>query len=84
MTPQEIIEQVRRLPVPAQREIIKTLTEKVGETEPITEAEGAKLLLAMGTFKEIPAGWDKTDGEDFEPIEIEGKPLSEIILEDRN
>jgi predicted DNA-binding antitoxin AbrB/MazE fold protein len=40
-------------------------------------------MLAEGMISRIPEGI--TDEEDdFEPIKIEGKPLSESILEDRN
>ena len=84
MTPQEIVKQVQMLPPQMQREVLKTLTRTVKPNEPPTEAEIAEMLLAEGIISEIPEGWNKPDGEDFEPIEIKGKPLSEIILEDRN
>ena len=84
MTPQEIIKQVEMLPPPAQREVLETLARTIKPSAPPSEAEIARRLLAKGTIKKIPEGWDKPDGEDFEPIEIKGKPLSEMILEDRN
>jgi hypothetical protein len=43
-------------------------------------------MLADGVLVSLPAPPllpGETDDEDFEPIEIAGKPLSEIILEDR-
>ena len=43
-------------------------------------------MLADGVLVSMPAPPllpGETDDEDFEPIEIAGKPLSEIILEDR-
>ncbi len=40
-------------------------------------------MLAEGMISRIPEGI--TDEEDdFEPIEIEGRPFSETLLEDRN
>ncbi|MEP7039141.1 MAG: antitoxin family protein [Acidobacteriota bacterium] len=40
-------------------------------------------MLAEGMISHIPEGI--TDEEDdFEPIEIEGRPFSETLLEDRN
>lgn len=87
MTPQEIIREAQRLPLNARRKIIDTLSqtlEKGEKKKPLSEAEIAQMMLAEGVISEIPEGWDKPDGEDFEPIEIKGKPLSEIILEDRN
>ena len=84
MTPQEIIEQVKMLPPTAQREVVETLTKTVKPRKPPTEAEIARILLAEGVINEIPPDWDSPDDDDFEPIEIKGKPLSETILEDRN
>ena len=84
MTPQEIIKQVEMLPPPAQREVLETLARTIKPSAPPSEAEIAQLLLAQGVISEIPPDWDKPDDDDFEPIEIKGKLLSETILEDRN
>lgn len=40
-------------------------------------------MLLEGMISRVPKGIS-TDEDDFEPIEISGKPLSETILEDRN
>lgn len=40
-------------------------------------------MLAEGMISHIPEGLSDED-EDFEPIEIEGRPFSETLLEDRN
>ena len=40
-------------------------------------------MLAEGMISRIPEGISEED-DDFEPVEIPGKPLSETILEDRN
>lgn len=40
-------------------------------------------LLAEGMISRIPKGVTDED-DDFEPITIKGKPLSETLLEDRN
>jgi len=40
-------------------------------------------MLAEGMISHIPEGITDED-DDFEPIKIEGKPLSETLLEDRN
>ncbi len=48
----------------------------------ITEEDFLQYLLAKGVISEIPEGI--TDEEDdFEPIEIEGEPLSETIIRER-
>jgi len=38
--------------------------------------------LEKGLIGEIPPRWDDDD-EDFEPIEIEGEPLSKMIIRER-
>lgn len=40
-------------------------------------------LLTEGMISNIPKN-DVADDEDFEPLIINGKPLSETVLEDRN
>jgi predicted DNA-binding antitoxin AbrB/MazE fold protein len=40
-------------------------------------------MLAEGMISRIPEGITEEE-DDFEPIKIKGKPLSETILEDRN
>ena len=40
-------------------------------------------MLAEGMISHIPEGISDEE-DDFEPIKIKGKPLSETILEDRN
>lgn len=85
MTPQEIVKQVQKLPRPQQREVLEALSQNVGnqEKKEISEAEVAEILLEQGIISQIPSHWNEPD-EDFEPITIKGKPLSETILEDRN
>lgn len=83
MTPQEIIREVQRLPVNVRREIVDTLSQTL-EKKPPTEAQIAQMMLENGAISEIPPDWDKPETDDYEPIEIKGKPLSETILEDRN
>lgn len=40
-------------------------------------------MLAEGMISRIPEGISEEE-DDFEPVKIKGKPLSETILEDRN
>ncbi len=46
------------------------------------EQEIEKFLLEKGTISSIPSDWNDDD-EDFEPIEVLGKPISETIIEER-
>ncbi len=89
MTPSEILSEIHKLPLPEQDQLKKTLLEdsdlkgleEQKETR-ITEEDFLQYLLAKGVINEIPEGI--TDEEDnFEPIEIEGEPLSETIIRER-
>ena len=82
MTPQEIVTEIQKLPPVQQKEILESISINFRENGAISEAETAGRLLAQGVISEIPEGWNEAD-EDFELIEIEGKPLSETIIEDR-
>ena len=58
----------------------KLITDK---KENRVSSEILRELLAEGMISKIPAGISAAE-DAFEPIKIEGKPLSETILEDRN
>lgn len=82
MTPQEIIREIHKLPPIQRKEILDYVSVETIEERLIGEEEVAKRLLAKGIIKEIPENWNEAD-EEFEPIEINEKPLSETIIEDR-
>jgi hypothetical protein len=56
----------------------------VAEQSEAQEDEFERYLLAKGVITHIPAR-DETDDEfdSFEPIEVEGEPLSETIVRER-
>lgn len=86
MTPQEIINEIYKLPLPEQEKIAETVLknrEKVEEFKPeMTEEQFVQYLFEKGLIRSIPEGM--TDEEDdFEPIEIEGEPISETIIRER-
>jgi len=47
------------------------------------EDEFAQKLLAEGFISNIPARDETDEDDDFEPIEFEGEPLSEMIIRER-
>jgi hypothetical protein len=57
------------------------------ERKPLSEADARRLLkeqlLAQGTISRIPSPALDTDHERYEPIRVEGKPVSETIIEER-
>ena len=87
MTPQDIIKEIQRLP-PADRQMIKDSIDNGsmnGDTKTsTTEREVLEALYAKGVIGNVPHLEAYTDeDDDFEPIDIPGKPTSEIIIEER-
>jgi len=88
MSAQELLSEIRKLPAEVRRQLLDALEREKSEPpkphQPITEDEIEQILLAKGIIGDIPSLADYTDeDEDFEPIEVPGKPLSETIIEER-
>jgi hypothetical protein len=91
MTPTEILDEIRKMTLSEAREIAEQLTGYLREQENRSteqtddrEDEFERYLLAKGVISQIPTG-DETDEEfdAFEPIAVEGEPLSETIIRER-
>lgn len=88
LTVQEIINTVQRLPLTEQEKVLEALQNSLQRKAAlpmaaINEDEVEKLLLAKGVISEIPARLPDGEEETYKPITVKGKPLSEIILENR-
>ena len=87
MSAQELLAEIQKLPPAEQRRLLEVLKQDAmtkSELRPITVDEVEQILLAKGIISEIPPLADYTDeDENFEPIEVPGKPLSETIIEER-
>jgi hypothetical protein len=84
---EKVIEEVRALTVEEQRkvrELINSLLEAPAEESRELSPQDLlqRRMLERGAISEIPRR-DASQYEDFEPVEVKGKPLSEIIIEDR-
>jgi len=78
----EVIEEVKSLSAAEQRRVWQELNEIVGE-EPI-ELRLQRALSAEGLLSEIKMPFvPRPEREELPPIEINGKPLSETIIEER-
>lgn len=87
MTAQEIISTVQTLPVSVQEEIVKTLQRNLKKRpakSALDEDEIERRLLAKGLISEIPPRVQDTEEDNYQPIKVSGKPLSESILEERD
>jgi hypothetical protein len=89
MSKQELLAEIQKLPVEEQRQILEALahdtSEGVGKAVgPVSEVEFERMLLARGIITDIPAGIDlEQEEDDFEPIAVKDKPVSETIIEER-
>lgn len=87
MTPQEIVSEIQKLPKSdwqAIKDSIENTDKPPLNGSPITEEEILRILYAKGVIGNIPdlSKWTEED-ENWEPLEINGRPTSEIIIEDR-
>lgn len=90
MSVQEILNEIQRLPTIEQRELLAELSSRLKHQSrqpsnaPITEEEFLQILLAEGVISNIPNSSKYTDeDDDFEAVEVTGKPISETIIEER-
>ncbi|MBM3235510.1 DUF2281 domain-containing protein [Candidatus Poribacteria bacterium] len=82
---ERIVAEVSTLPNELQKEVlnyVEYLKNKI--PEPTKEQRFLSLLIEQGLIDEIPSEAEESENdEDFEPILIQGKPLSETIIENR-
>lgn len=86
MTPTEILEEIYKLPS-GEWETIKERVDGAKnshEKTPMTEDEFAQYLFTRGIIGNVPDFSELTDEDDeFEPINVLGEPLSEMIIRER-
>jgi hypothetical protein len=85
MTPQEIIREIEKLPLQDQQEIKDSIETAInsGPSAPMSEEEFLRMMYARGIVGNIPDLSNSEEDAEWEPVEILGKPTSEIIIEDR-
>ncbi|MDX2045077.1 MAG: hypothetical protein SF097_27955 [Acidobacteriota bacterium] len=93
MSLQEIVSEIGRLPFLEKRQLIEILNKSLDRqpvlpeptrpAEPISEDEVERILRAKGIISFADPSNYTDEDEDFEPIEVEGEPLSEQIIRER-
>ncbi len=80
-----IVEEVKALTPDEQRSLRELIDELlVNNATNMTEQEFERHLLNKGIISRIPARIrDKTFYANRKPVEVQGKPVSEIIIEER-
>jgi len=78
----QVIQEAKVLPPGLQRQLRDKLNEWLEKDE--TEKELDRILMEAGLLTEIPLPVaDFTPWQNRQPIQIEGQPLSETIIEER-
>lgn len=84
MSATEILNEIYRLPLAEQKKIKQSLLEENNTGNQniphVTQDEFDQILFDDGLLVNFPI---EADDEDFEPIEIVGKPISETIIKER-
>lgn len=81
MNTQEIITEIRKLPLTEKKKVLNLLQK---ESAFLEEEEVQKILYSEGVIGNLPDFSNYTDADDdFEPVEIEGEPISETIIRER-
>ena len=81
---EKIVAEVSTLPHILQKEVlsyVEYLKSKIPEQT--KEQRFFSLLIEQGLIDEIPSEEEESENEDFDPILIQGKPLSDTIIENR-
>lgn len=83
---ERVLDQIRTLTEEEQQQVRVALNSRDTTKPVMTEDEFEQHLLASGVITEIPPPPTKADIEAFrnyKPITVEGKPVSETIIEER-
>ncbi len=81
MTPQEILNEIYRLPSFEQKEILDSLFENMSQAD-AKDLQLQQALFDAGLVREIKPPRHRRMG-DFKAVKIKGKPISETIIEER-
>ena len=85
-TVEKVLEEVKALTPGEQRQVhslLDSLLENHDHSQ-TTENEFLQVLLQKGIITNIPNPAEDADEDDeFEPVEVQGKPLSETVIEER-
>lgn len=85
-TVEKILEEVKALTLGEQRQLRSLLNSLLeSHTHPqMTEDEFHQMLFQKGIIANIPSPAEDTEEDDaFEPVEVQGKPLSETVIGER-
>lgn len=79
----DVIKRAKALTAEEQRQLRDALNASLAAAQLPTEDEFERELLRAGLLSELPAATADAADDSFQPIPNKGKPLSEVILEER-
>lgn len=80
----EILSEIRKLSPMEKQQVTNALLEADQPQDDEKRAELHRRLRAKGMLTRLPTGEEKPpELRDFKPITVEGKPVSETIIEER-
>jgi hypothetical protein len=80
---EKVIEEVKALTLDEKRKLHATLNELLASPQP-TEDDFKRAMLDAGLLNSIePREVDLESFNNYKPVEVEGKPVSETIIEER-
>lgn len=80
---ERLIQEARALPPEDLQRLIETLSQPVEPPAAMSEEEFQAHLLEAGIIADLPTPLAGRKTSVFQPIPVQGKPLSETIIEER-
>jgi len=82
-TVERLYQEAMALPPDDLRRLIEMLSQAEPAQPAMTEEEFQAHLMSEGIISELPKPLAEREEEDFRPIQAQGQPLSETIIEER-
>jgi hypothetical protein len=82
-TVEKLYQEAMALPPDDLQRLIEMLSEAELARPEMTEEEFQMRLMSDGIISELPKPLAEREEEGFRPIQVQGKPLSETIIEER-
>lgn len=82
-TVEKLYQEAMALPPDDLQRLIEMLSQAEPATPEMTEEEFQMRLMSEGIISELPRPLAEREKEEFRPIQVQGQPLSETIIEER-
>lgn len=88
MTPTEVLEEIRKLPLSERRQVSDKLRDELEQPELAGRSEKEqqfiKSMMKKGSIRQLPRRLPESpERRSFKPITVTGEPISETIIRER-